>query len=118
MHFGFPYRIGPDGRSADASADAHVRELIELVLFTAQGERVRRPDFGAGVRQMLFAENSPELASALQHLVQSALQRFLADAIEVRGVDVRAQDAQLVVQVRFRALESDREELVRLVREA
>jgi hypothetical protein len=117
-HFGFPYRVGSDGRTARASADEHVRDLIELILFTSQGERVNRPDFGAGVRQLVFAENAPELANALQHLVQSALQRWLAELIEVRGVDVRAKDATLAVLVRFRALESAEERVVRVVREA
>ncbi len=117
-HFGFPYRIGPDGRTAGASTDEHIRDLIEMILFTGQGERPNRPDFGAGVRQLVFAENAPELATAMQHLVTSALQRWMAELIEVRAVDVAARDATLAVTVRFRALESDEERAVRIVREA
>jgi phage baseplate assembly protein W len=118
VHFGFPYRIGTDGRTAGATADDHVRHLIEQVLFTAQGERVNRPDFGAGARQMVFAENSPEVATAMQHLVQSSLQRWMGELIEVKAVDVRAAESSLVVAVRFRALDTAEERVVRLVREA
>ena len=118
VHFGFPYRIGPDGRTASATTDEHVRQLIEQILFTAQGERVNRPDFGAGVRQLIFAENAPEVATAMQHLVQSSLQRWMGELIEVRAVDVRAADSTLIVVVRFRAIDSGDERVVRLVREA
>ena len=45
------------------SDDAHIRDLIEQVLFTAPGERVNRPDFGSGLLQLVFAPNSAELAA-------------------------------------------------------
>ena len=43
--------------------DEHVRDLIEQLLFTSPGERVMRPDFGCGLLDLVFAPNSPELAS-------------------------------------------------------
>lgn len=114
--FGFPYRVGADGRTG-FDPDRHVRGMIELVLFTNQGERVNRPDFGANVPQLVFSENSPELATALQHLVMSALQRWLGERIEIRGVEVEARAATLAVQVRFRPLDAEEERVVRVVRE-
>lgn len=116
--FAFPYQIGADGRTRDAQLHGHIRALIELVLFTNQGERVNRPEFGANVPQLVFAENSPELSTAMQHLVLSALQRWLADRIEVRAVDVNANDATLSVLVRYRTLDSDEDRTVRVVRES
>jgi uncharacterized protein len=115
--FAFPYSIGPDGRSANASHEAHVRSMIEQVLFTRQGERPMRPDFGAGVHELVFAENAPELAAAIQHMVQTALQRWLSDAIELREVDARASDARLEVTVRYRALDEAQVRTMRVTRE-
>jgi phage baseplate assembly protein W len=117
-HFAFPYRAAADGRTADTTAEEHIRQLIALVLFTNQGERVNRPDFGSGVKQLVFAENAPELASALQHMVQSSLQRWLSELIEVRGVEVKAEDATLAVLVRFRMRDADEERMVKVVRQA
>lgn len=102
--FPFPYRVDSNGLTAGTTPEQHVRDLIELVLFTDHGERVNRPEFGAGLRQMVFAENAPELASSAQHLVQSSLQQFLADLIEVHAVDVRADGARIRVTVRFRMI--------------
>lgn len=115
--FGFPYRISSAGRTAGATREQHVRSLIELVLFTGQGERVNRPEFGAGLRQLVFEENAPELAISSQHLVQSALQRFLSDAIEVQAVDVQAKESKLNVTVSFRMLDESQQRVVTLERE-
>jgi uncharacterized protein len=110
--FGYPYRIGPDGQTAGAEHEQHIRELIEQLLFTRRGERVNRPDFGAGVTELIFVENAPEMAAAAQHMVMGTLQQFLSDAIEVRGVDTRATDSQLAITVRYRPLDEARERTV------
>ncbi len=104
IQFGFPYRIGEDGRTAGATDPAHVRELIELVLFTEPGERVNRPDFGAGVKQLLFAGNAPELASATEFMIQGAIQRWLGDLIQLDAVEVGSDDSTLRIDIRYRLI--------------
>jgi phage baseplate assembly protein W len=75
--------------------------MIEQLLFTSPGERVMRPDFGSGLLQLVFAPNSDELAAALQFTMQAALQQWLGDVIEVRTLDVAAEDATLRVDLRY-----------------
>jgi len=116
--FGFPYRIGQDGMTAGADPEAHVREMIEQLLFTRRGERVNRPDFGAGVADLVFAENAPEMAAAAQHMVMAALQQWLSGTLEVRGVDTRATDSTLAIAVRYRLLDDTRERVVTVERPA
>lgn len=101
-HLAFPYRIDARGRTAAADIDAHVRGLIEQLLLTAPGERVHRPDFGSGLRQMVFSPNSPEVAATLQFTVQAALERYLGARIETQAVEVEADEATLRVHVRYR----------------
>ncbi|MFW5641553.1 MAG: GPW/gp25 family protein [Roseicyclus sp.] len=103
-HIGFPFRIGPDGRTETVDTDRYVETLIELVLFTRRGERVHRAEFGAGAAEMVFSENAPEIAAAAAHLVQGALQQWLGTVIELRGVEASARDSLLAVTVRYRAL--------------
>ena len=97
----FPFHISRDGRTAGSDPDAHIRDLIEQVLFTSPGERVNRPSFGCGLNQLAFAPNSPELASATQFLVQGSLQQWLGDLIQVELVQVNSQDSTLEVLVRY-----------------
>lgn len=102
MNIVFPYRIDGRGRSAEAdSDDAHLRDMIEQVLFTVPGERVNRPDFGCGLLQLVFAPNSVELAATLQVLVQGALQQWLGDLLRIDEVATDSVDATLSVQVRY-----------------
>ena len=111
-HFGFPYRIDANGTTATAGHEAHIREMIEQLLFTRRGERVNRPDFGAGVNELVFSENAPELAAAAQHMVMAALQQWLSQAIEVRGVETESRDSRLSITVRYRPLDEAREQAV------
>ena len=101
MNIAFPYQFGGRGRTAEADDDRHVRDLIEQVLFTSPGERVNRPSFGSGLLQLVFQPNSSELVTTVQFLVQSTLQQWLGDLIQVDRVDVRSEEANLFVTVNY-----------------
>ncbi|TLF52873.1 GPW/gp25 family protein [Halomonas urmiana] len=103
----FPYRFDGRGHTRDDEEAAWIRGLIEQVLFTAPGERVMRPNFGSGLRELVFAPNSPELAATTQFLVQGALQQWLGELIAVEAVEVEAVEARLSVTVRYRIRRSD-----------
>ena len=100
----YPYHFSGRGRTATTDRGDHIRDLIEEVLFTAPGERVMRPDFGAGLLALVFEPNSTTLAAATQMLVQSALQLNLSHLIAVRAVDVGNDDAALRVRVDYTVL--------------
>lgn len=102
MEVGYPFRIDSAGHTAGAGREAHIRGMIEQVLFTMPGERVNRPDFGTGLRHYLFAAESDETLTAVQFLVQGALQQWLGDIIEVHGVEVRGEESTMIVSVRYR----------------
>ena len=101
MNIDYPFHFDDKGRTAATSDDDHIRDMIEQLLFTNPGERVNRPDFGSGLMQMVFAPNSPELAAALQFTLQAALDRWLGDVVEVRGLEVMSQDATLTVDLAY-----------------
>ena len=103
---GFPLRIDGRGRSATVPRDAHLRELIEQLLFTVPGERVNRPDFGCGLMQLVFAPNSPELAATVQALVQGSLQQWLGHLMRIDEVSAESEDARLSVTVAYTVLET------------
>ena len=103
MHIDYPFHVGRGGRTAGTDDDDYVRDLVEQVLFTAPGERVNRPSFGSGVLRLVFEPGGAEVAAATQFLVQSALQQWLADVVEVQAVHVDGDDSTLLrVAVRYR----------------
>jgi len=101
MNVDFPLHFDSRGCTASAGRDAHVRDMIEQLLFTQHGERVNRPDFGSGVMQLVFAPNSPELAATVQLTLQAALQMWLGDLIDVSDLSVTADDARLTVDLAY-----------------
>lgn len=107
MQLGFPYRFDALGRTAQSSGDAHVRDLIEQVLFTSPGERVNRPTFGTGLAQVLFAPISGELATATQFLVQGALQQWLGDLAKVTAVQIDHSEGTVTVTVQYVVLATE-----------
>jgi phage baseplate assembly protein W len=107
MQFHYPFDFETrQGVDAEVEAD-HVRAMIEQYLFTNPGERVNRPDFGSGLLQFVHELNSPELAAALQFTLQAGLQRWLGDVIELDGVQVTADDAQLNIWIGYTIRHSD-----------
>ncbi|MFF0739583.1 GPW/gp25 family protein [Streptomyces sp. NPDC004111] len=75
--FGFPLAVGAgDGDGDDlvmAEAEEDVRQAIELIIGTEPGERVMRPDFGSGLRGLLFAPVNTATLAVVRHRVEEAL---------------------------------------------
>jgi len=103
----YPFGVrASSGRTAEESDyDAYIRQLIRQVLMTAQGERINRPDFGAGVRRMVFAPNNPALASLTQTFVYQALTRWLSTVIKVEDVAVTAEGERLEITIHYLVLQ-------------
>jgi len=101
MNVDYPFHIDERGRTAEASDEEHIRDMIEQILFTPPGERVNRPTFGSGVMQLVFAPSGDALAAATQLSVQGALQQWLGDLIQVEDVKVTSEDSRLQVLVQY-----------------
>jgi len=81
---------------------AHVEEMMRQVLLTNPGERVNRPDFGCGLRRMVFAPASEASASLLQVTILQAMKKWLGPVIEVDEVRVNADNEKFVVVLAYR----------------
>jgi Bacteriophage baseplate protein W len=111
----FPLSFDERGRSAATDLDNHIRDMIQLVLFTSPGERVNRPEFGCGVKQLVFAPLSDALAAATEQLIHGALIRWLDPVIALEDVEATANEATLEIKVSYMRRETGerREEVFR-----
>lgn len=116
MHIKFTYQFDDRGRTAETGEDAHIRDMIEQVLFTTPGERVNRPTFGSGLMQLVFQPNSDELAATIQFLVQGALQQWLGDLIEVNAVEAQNNDATLQITIVYTVRRSQQRQTAQFTR--
>jgi phage baseplate assembly protein W len=105
--YAFPFRIDPASRQAQhAVYEDHVKQMVVQLLLTMPGERADLPEFGCGLRQLVFEGNSDALSATTQMLVQQALARWLSDHLTVRRVEVLPPEAtpdenQVVIRVEY-----------------
>ena len=69
----FPPCTATDGSTAMAIYEEDVRQAVFIILSTDWGERVMRPQFGAGLRSFVFGPISQTLLQQVQTRVQQAL---------------------------------------------
>lgn len=104
----FRFPMGVDaaaGRLAEEKDyDSYVRQLIRQVLLTARGERINRPDFGAGVRRLVFSPLSDASAMLAKTMIYEALTRWLATIIQVESVEAQADQSTLSITVTYRMI--------------
>ena len=99
----YPFTLdrGRSELAGEPDHGAHVEQMIMQVLFTIPGERVNRPDFGCGIRRMVFAPLTSASASLAQITVLEALERWLSTLIRVDKVEVAFAAEQLDITIAY-----------------
>ena len=109
--YAYPFLIDPlSGQARQTPYATHVDQMIRQILLTTPGERADLPEFGCGLRQLLFAPNSDALQATTQLLIQRSLSLWLSDQIKVQTITVGPGPdddySQIVVQIAYTLLET------------
>jgi len=98
----FPFSVGDDGPKT-SSRSGHVREQIEQVLFTDLKERVFRPEFGVGVRRLVFEPNNTALRNTTLKRLNASLAEALHGEVDPRTleIDVSNEDEKLIIHISY-----------------
>jgi phage baseplate assembly protein W len=93
---GWSFPVAPDERGEVAMVEAadDIRQAIRLILETQPGERVMRPDFGSGLRALVFDPINTGTLALVRHRVEQALIAW-EPRIDVDEVVVTADEAEL-----------------------
>jgi phage baseplate assembly protein W len=102
----FPVQIDEHARIARADYEDSVRQSIWIILGTAKGERVMRPDFGCGIYDLVFEVNSPATAARVSHAVREAL-LFFEPRIDVIDVAVRQEGEVMLISIDYEVRATD-----------
>ena len=100
----FPPHVEPDGIVADAIFEEDIRQAIRIIIFTNRGERVMRPDFGAGLNEFIFANVSTTTMGLIETRVREALITW-ESRIDVQQVIVTADPSErnkLLIDLTYR----------------
>lgn len=92
----FPPAFAPNGQIVEAVYEDDVRQAITIILATNPGERVMRPDFGAGLDRFVFEPVNAATITQLRTAVDDALVAW-EPRIDVLEVGVTQEGSPLVV---------------------
>lgn len=103
----FPVALERDG--AQAAYEVSIKQAIRIILGTARGERVMRPDFGCGLEELVFAVNDAATLGLAEFEVREALLRW-EPRIEVLGVKASTMGSHeegILINVDYRVRSTD-----------
>jgi phage baseplate assembly protein W len=85
----FPFRVDPvSAQTAQSPYAVHVDQLVRQLLLTSPGERVNLPQFGCGLRALVFAPLTDALGATLKIRVLQAFQTWLSGVASLLDVVV------------------------------
>ncbi len=111
----FPVAVNLTGGISASSLDENVRESIFVILGTAPGERVKRPDFGCQIHDLMFAPNNDETAARAEFYCEEALYKYepRIEAVKCRASPNKAEPSRLDIRITYTvAGKSDKKNLV------
>lgn len=101
----FPVKVETaTGRIATAEYEQDIRESILIILGTARGERMMRPDFGCGIHELVFASINTATINLVENSVQEALTRWepRIELIKVLASDEYSAEGKLPVNIDYK----------------
>ena len=100
----YPVRTRLNGDISMSQFEDDIREAILIILGTAKGERVMRPDFGCGIHDLVFAPINIATITLVENSVREALTVYepRIELIKVEALSDRAEEGKLLVNIDYR----------------
>src|SRR6266568_1144203 len=98
-----PLRADENGALAPAAYEAGVQDSVWIILSTAKGERVMRPDFGCGIHDLVFEVINTTTLAEIETRVQESLATFepRIDVTQVNALSGSGVDGQLRISIDY-----------------
>jgi len=99
----YPVRTDHQGNVRLESGEDNIEQSVRLVLGTAKGERVMRPEFGCEIHDQVFSSLSPATLNRIENGVESALVQW-EPRIELERVDAvpdRSKPGRVLIEIEY-----------------
>lgn len=100
----FPVETDDRGSVRLSDAETDIRESIRLILGTAKGERIMRPEFGCEIHDHVFSSATPATLNLLESSVREALVQW-EPRIDIEDIDARTDDEdpnKILIEIEYR----------------
>ena len=102
-----PFQKGHAGGVSEFDdVNRHIKDKMIQILFTIPGERVNLPEFGCGIRDLVFEGNNEILVSAVTYTISRSLNRWMGEEVGIEEVKVFSEEEVLYIQISYRRLDN------------
>ena len=105
----FPIKANASGGFAGSRNEEKISESMKIILGTAKGERVMRPDFGCDIHKFSFAVINTSTLTLIKSAIEEALVLW-EPRIEVREVETsteRLAEGLLMINVAYKVRQTN-----------
>tara|TARA_R110000803_G_scaffold75679_4_gene140041 strand:- start:1 stop:378 length:378 start_codon:yes stop_codon:yes gene_type:complete len=87
---------------SNVTLDEVAQQNIKMIVLTNPGERVMEPDFGVGIRNYLFEQETPFLINDIRTRINNQVEKY-APFIKIRelNIDIDSDNGFLSVQIKY-----------------
>lgn len=105
--WGFPFKINSKGNVSVSSFERSIAESIRLIIGTAKGERIMRPDFGCDINELVFAPNNSNTRSLIAYYIEEALIKWepRINLKKVEAVSNENDEARIDINIEYEVRE-------------
>ena len=102
----FPVAINLTGGVSSSAFEENIRESIFVIIGTAPGERIKRPEFGCQIHELMFAPNNATTAALAAHYCEEALLKWepRVQNLVVDAVPAADQPNRLDIRISYQVI--------------
>lgn len=105
-----PLQIGNTAFNQSFTTVEQARTNIKSLLLTKKYERVMQPDLGSGLQELLFEQNTEELAEKIEATINDGINKWLPyvtiEQIDIEQTDYLKDTNSVNVSIKFRVGET------------
>jgi phage baseplate assembly protein W len=117
QHLSFPFQIDTNGRTAAVTTlDDHIRDELIQLLLTNPGERAFLPEFGGGLRRLVFEPVGEATQGMTKSMITQAISTWLGHRIELEALSVEVADTTIEVELKYRIAGTEDSRVMRFQR--
>jgi len=107
--FAFPLRVDGRGQVESSSSEKSIAESVRIIMGTAIGERVMRPDFGCAIHDLVFHPVNANTCSEISLHVHHALLKWepRIEEIKVRAYPDPNAENTILIMINYRVRQTN-----------
>jgi phage baseplate assembly protein W len=105
----YPVGVEADGSISSSSYEENIRESILLILRTAKGERLMRPEFGCSIHDYAYST----MDTLMRHMIENAVHEALVawepriEVNEIKTLTEKALEGKLLISIDYKVRRSN-----------